>query len=428
MGDVFNRLVASGTRFGKDKRESSKPSIKFGLQYAPALHKLSTKMFAMVKEKGPSVKVDKRFGKYLVKTESELYSQKSYDQIHNYFLGCVKFTKESRYNASSDKVGLKEYTTLYYRLVEGLKYYLASIMKEKEPDDPEMAQHRRDESQKKKLTRRVTKYFGGLDLMIVESCLRTDWPNDRDGPATISKHRLLSVLEEFIVESVIGRDRMSPSKLRSVALDLFKHCFPEFKDPDSGLKAVISGWKQEQRQSEEDVKDFNDPWKGKKIKRHYPRPWAAPARSYEQVLRDKINRAIENGVNDTNMSVKELNEELHMVTGGGGGAPWSMRNLSSTKKSRFRGKTKKTNANKRAGGDTHANKRFSTYLIKQDAAKYDEAYLMLPPPFRPGANSTNKWNVAFGRGRRTSSMRRPKSSPIGGVAKKKRSSLFYSPY
>ena len=65
-----SKLLTAGTKFGNEDRITKKKSIKFGLQFAPCLHKVIRKMFRSAKIKAPLklhlVEVDQQLLVFLI--------------------------------------------------------------------------------------------------------------------------------------------------------------------------------------------------------------------------------------------------------------------------------------------------------------------------------------------------------------------------
>jgi len=386
------KLVSVGDAFGTDKRASNRPGIEFGLQYTPFLHKLIKKLFKLAEvQNPPNVQVNKFFGTNLAKTDTNIYNQKLYQKLENFYVASILLTKESIYDEDSATVGLNEYSTFYFRMVRGVQYVIAKTKKEQSEESFDS-----NDSQLKILTRTVKNAFIGLDEMFIENCFRSDWQNDKDNMSdTISKSRFLSMLNELVVHSLIGRCHATPSKVRETLTHLFFHSFPEYKDSETGLKSVIINRKKKTAQRIRDIYDFKDPWKAK-CKRKYRRPWSLCGKPQEAVLNAKLNQTLRRqSAKGSGLTGENI---LTMFNGDTFLHSWQKRQVESIKKIKNVGRKKSVHSIQRAGGRTSANRRLETYLIKEHGKSSDEELLMLPPPFRP-TNRGKTWEVAFGRSR-----------------------------
>ena len=387
-----DKLVSVGDAFGTEKRASNRPGIEFGLQYTPFLHKLIKKLFKLAEvQNPPKLQVDKFFGTNLAKTDTNIYNQNIYQKLEHFYVASIFFTKESIYDEDSAIVGMNEYNTFYFRMVQGVQYVIAKAKKEQ--SDESFDSH---DSELKILTKTVKKAFAGLDEMFIENCFVSDWQNDKDNMSdTISKSRFLSMLNELVVHSLIGRCRASPSKVRETLTLLFFHSFPEYKDSETDLQSVIINRKKKTAQRIRDIYDFKDPWKAK-CKRKYKRPWSVCIKSQEATLNAKLNQTLRRqSAKGSGLSGENV---LTMFNGDTFLHSWQKRRVESIKKIKNVGTKKSIHSIQRSGGRTSANERLETYLIKEHGKLSDEALLMLPPPFRP-TNSGKTWEVAFGRSR-----------------------------
>ena len=281
--------------------------------------------------KPPLKEVDKFFGKSLYKNEATLFDETILDLLDTWFVASIVFyvrdTKganklkyamkqqvqlnkrtSSKYEAKNNRLiniktiftlSKEEYTFLYKRLIKGFQQHLATIMEpvplsrpssrysarsmqqkdesKSAVDEPPMAGDDVDEEAEKavQLSRNLS-IFSELTQTFLQNCVDTDWQNDRDELLTISKVRIYSLLHEIVVYSIIGRKRKTPSRIKETLELLFDLSFPEVKlESDDKIKKMLYQRKNERMKTIKNLQEYVSPYKGKEIRRRYPKPWLA---------------------------------------------------------------------------------------------------------------------------------------------------------
>ena len=475
-----SKLLTAGTKFGNEDRITKKKSIKFGLQFAPCLHKVIRKMFRSAKIKAPLKEVDKFFGNSLYKNETTLHDENLLDLLDKWFIASIVFYVKSKQGLNKLKYAFKqqvklnkrasnkfdgknekianiktiftlskdEYAFLYKRIINGFQLHLATKMdpipisrpssrpsssnynkqknvktktipeSKKEDDDKKIATQQDeppmaggmnkkqedddddnadDEIDPTEQIHRNLIVFSEMTESFLQNCVNTDWQNDRDEIETISKIRIYSLLHEIVVYSIIGRKRMTPSKIKETLNMLFELCFPELKDEANiNLIKLLDQRRRERLKIIKQVQEYSSPFEGKMIKRHYPKPWNVQPVNKDELMRRRIEYAIRKGESLDKFKSTQLLSAIGDKNKNN--ESWVRRRVVDVKKTQKRGIHRLNSSIKRSGGLSAANTRAEYYQIR-DANADDQQLLILPPPFRPPFSGQSSWVVAFGRSR-----------------------------